>query len=287
SRNRRCPVIFNSKTNKYELISNDLLLRDDICVILAPINADYYQPFDSDVNSNTYKNLTAWAGIAKKLLLWTYMETFDNYMVPYDNFNSIKTNTRLAKENNVIWLYNQSQYDNSNSTAFGHIKAYISARLQWNVDYDVFVLIEEYCNACYKDAAPIMLQILDEYKTWRSYTYYEVGQDGNCHTDPNETHWNYAMLKNWDGLYEKAFAEIEKYKETNVTLYNRVYDALCLERLSCRYLLIDFFDEYYTEEKITEMKNQFRQDAARLKVVNFSEKVALADSLYKNWGLTA
>ncbi|MBQ8685739.1 MAG: DUF4838 domain-containing protein [Clostridia bacterium] len=279
------PLKKNAETGEYELVSQDLVLRDNVSVVYAPINADYYEPFNNmDKNANAYTNLQGWAKISKQLFVWSYVETFQAYAVPFDNFNSMQTNVKLMAENNVVWHYPQGQHNNENQTGFSHIKAYLHAKLMWNPDYDIEALTEAYCNAVYKDAAPMMLRILDEYKTWRAYTFYELGVDGNIHTQPNETHWNATLLNGWLDIYDEAYAAIEKYKATDKVLYDRIYNAINLETLSYRYLLIQYFPESFTKSELREAKLAWRLDANTLRFTMYKETEPIL-TLYKEWGI--
>ena len=279
------PVVYNEATGKYDLISEELVLRDNVKVIYAPINADYYSPFDEENNENTYANLQGWSQISDKLYIWIYSETFRNYLVPFDNFNSIKANYRLLEEANTYWCFNQAQRNNAESTGFSHLKGYLSVKLQWNADYDVNELIKDYCNAYFGDASDIMQNLLEEYKTWRAYTYYEKNQDGNNHTVPAADYWDATLLKKWLAEFDEAYASIEKYKTTDTETYNRLYEAILLESLSYRYLLIDFFpEECGNETELYEMKSAWKTDAARLGITHRSESETIS-KLYEAWGI--
>lgn len=279
------PVVYNEKTNTYDLISDDLILRDNVNILYAPINADYYSPFDEENNETTYTNFQGWSQVSKNLYVWVYAETFKNYLVPFDNFNSLKSNVRILEEVDTIWCTNQGQWNNGNSTGFSHLKAYINIKLMWNSNYDINELIKEYCDACYGDASSIMQDILNEYKLWRAYNYYEGGQDGNLHTEPTAEHWDATLLKRWLGMYEDAFSAIKKYEKTDKELYNRLYDTILLESMSYRYLLINFFpNECGSVSELREMKTEWKMDAARLGLTMYTETQPLTN-LYKEWGI--
>ena len=279
------PVVYNESTGKYDLISDDLILRDNVKVIYAPINADYYSPFDEENNENTYANLQGWSQISDKLFIWIYSETFRNYMVPFDNFNSIKGNYRLLEEAKTFWCFNQGQTDNTESTGFSHLKAYLSVKLQWNADYDVNELIQAYCNACYGEASDIIQDILNEYKLWRAYKYYDGTQDGNNHTVPTKLHWNAALVKRGLTKFDKAFAAIEHYKTTDIDTYNRLYEAILLETLSYRYIMIEFFpEECGSDAELYEMKKEWKTDVSRLGIIKHCEGRPISE-LYASWGI--
>ena len=278
------PVVYNGKTGKYDLISEDLVLRDNVNIMYAPINADYYSPFDGENNENTYANLQGWSQVSDDLYIWIYAETFVNFLVPFDNFNSMKTNYRLLDEANTFWCYNQAQ-NNGNATGFSRLKAYLSVKLQWNSNYDIDELIVAYCDACYGEASDIMQELLNEYKLWRAYTYYERGHNGNLHTQPTAEHWDATLIKRWLSKIDEAYEAIEKYKKTDKDTYNRLHDAILLESLSYRYMLITFFpDECGNDTDLYNMKIEWKTDAARLGLTMYFETGDLT-WLYNAWGI--
>ena len=279
------PVVYNEETGKYDLISEDLILRDNVWVWYAPINADYYSPFDGPNNENTYASLQGWDMITNNLNMWTYCETYSNHLVPYDTFNCIQKNYQLMAEHGVRYLYDQGEWSSVNSNAWDHFKQYLQAKLAWDAYQDIDKLTETFFKATYKDAAPVILRVFNEYKLWRSHTYYERSQDGNCHTTPAKSYWDPTMIKGWLADFQEAYGLIEKYKESDVALYNRLYKAILLEELTYRYLLINFFaSECGTTDELYQMKIQWRNDAAYVKMSHYREGVLL-DNLYKSWGI--
>ena len=93
------------------------------------------------------------------------------------------------------------------------------------------------------------------------------------------------MLKKWLAEFDEAYASIEKYKTTDTETYNRLYEAILLESLSYRYLLIDFFpEECGNETELYEMKSAWKTDAARLGITHRSESETIS-KLYEAWGI--
>lgn len=288
---QEAPVTYDEKLGDYKIISNDLKLRDNVYVLYAPIEADYYEPFTSSVNANTYRDFKGWSLLSNKLFLWTYLEHFQYYFYPMDNFNSMQQNFQLARDLGVTWYYNQGQWNNYNSSGFSHLKAYLSARLEWNPDLNVRDLTKKFCDYYYGEASDIMMSILDDYKTWRAYTYYELGHGGGLKQYPTEAkHWPFAKVTKWLAQIDEAYELVEKYNGVNDQKYKRLHNAIALDSLSFRYVMITHYndEEHFTDEEMLQMKKDFKKDAMLLNVTLWKEHAAGGgdmNTLYKAWGI--
>ena len=287
-RTQSAPVEMDPATGNYKLVSEDLKLHKDVYVLYAPIEADYYEPFTGQANVNTLKDFTGWSLLSDQLLLWTYTEYFAFYMYPQDNFNSMQQNFQLARDLGVCWYFQQSQWNNYNSSGFGHLKAYLASKFQWNPDYDIRKLTKDFCENYYGDAAPIMMEILDEYKTWRAYCFYELGLKGTLRAYPNEAiYWPYGLMRSWLNKFNQALASIEHYKNVDDAKYKRYRDAITLDSLSFRYIMIEFWNSEYNEMELLEMKKSFKKDASMLNLTLWKEDTVSGamPNLYREWGI--
>ncbi len=279
------PVEFDEKLGEYKAISEDMVLRDNVCVLFAPIDADYYEPFDTEVNVTYEKNLKGWGVLAKRTLLWIYQENFRHYLVPFDNINSMKTNFQMARDYNVFWCYNQAQWNSNNSTGFSRLKAYVSAKLQWDADLDVRELIEEFFEGYFGPASDIMLNVFDSYRDWRTHCYYELGWDGGVYTASDARHWPYLLLNNWLTKIDEAYLAIAKYEETDYEQYRAYYDAINLESLAFRYQMINFNGSMFTANELQSMMRAFKKDAQMLRISRWSENTEITE-LWTSWGIS-
>jgi hypothetical protein len=276
------PVKYNEQTKEYDVISSDLILPDNVYVLYAPIEADYYKTFNDSENSSVKISIEGWSKMSKRLLLWIYMENFTDYQLPYYIFNSIETNMRMLEENNTFWCFNQSQWNNENSSGFSRLKAYVSARLQWDCSLEVEDLIKEYCDVYFGDASQSMLKLLDEMEAWRAHCYYELGYNGELRTNPTAETYPFELLNGWLDIIDEAYKSIESLKTSNPNEYSRIYDAINLESMSIRYMLITYHLTYYSETELLQMRLEWKEDATNLKITKYWEHEDISE-LYKLW----
>ena len=276
------PVIYNEETKEYDVISSDLILPDNVFVLYAPIEADYYKTFNDSENSSVKVSVEGWGKMSKRLLLWIYMENFTNYQLPYWIFNSIQTNMQMLKDNNTFWCFNQSQWNNGNSSGFSRLKAYVSSRLQWDCSLDVDDLIKDFCDVYFGDASDSMLKLIEQLGTWRAHSYYELDYNGELRTNPTAETYPFELLNGWLDIIDEAYKSIEPLKTSNPNEYSRIYDAINLESMSIRYMLITYHLTYYSETELLQMRLDWKEDATNLKITKYWEHEDISE-LYKLW----
>lgn len=263
-------------------------LNSNVCVVYAPIEANYYVSFNDEVNASVKKNIEGWGLVADNVLYWIYMENFGYYQLIFDNFGSMQENLQLLHKHNGMWLYNLGQYDNGNSTGFSRYKAYLNAKLMWNVNADVNALTDDFFNNYFGVASADMRKFFNEYRAMTKYIYENEDKtigylSLNGHTPSAKDFW-FSNLNKWLGYIDNALAEAEKLSKTDATEGKRVTKAVKLESLFIRYALITYFGGNFTSDKLLTMKSEWQADATDLGVTLCGERKTLED-LYREWGI--
>lgn len=263
-------------------------LNSNVCVVYAPIEANYYVSFNDEVNASVKKNIEGWGLVADNVLYWIYMENFGYYQLVFDNFGSMQENLQLLHEHNGMWLYNLGQYNNGNSTGFSRYKAYLNAKLMWNVNADVNALTDDFFNNYFGVASADMRKFFNEYRAMTKHIYENKDKtigylSLNGHTPSASDFW-YSSLNKWLGYIDNALAEAEKLSKTDATEGERVTKAVKLESLFIRYALITYFSGNFTSDQLLIMKNDWKADATALGVTLCGEHKNL-ETLYKEWGI--
>lgn len=263
-------------------------LNSNVCVVYAPIEANYYVSFNDEVNASVKKNIEGWGLVADNVLYWIYMENFGYYQLIFDNFGSMQENLQLLHKHNGMWLYNLGQYNNGNSTGFSRYKAYLNAKLMWNVNADVNALTDDFFNNYFGVASADMRKFFNEYRAMTKHIYENKDKtigylSLNGHTPSASDFW-YSSLNKWLGYIDNALAEAEKLSKTDATEGERVTKAVKLESLFIRYALITYFSGNFTSDQLLTMKTEWQADATALGVTLCGEHKNL-ETLYKEWGI--
>lgn len=279
------PVRWDEATSSYVPYSDDMVVKDNVAVYYAPITASYFDSFTDGKNRPYYNVMLGWNAVCKNLYMWVYSTDFRNYMMFYDSFGSMVENYRFMQSHNTVMVFENTQYDNANSTAFHILKAYLNAKIQWNADQDYDTLIRRFFVRYFGPAADEMRRIYDEQRMNYAENYYYGSVTGDTAEDLDRaTLQPYAMLVGQLALIERAYERIASLKDTDPTAYEFYASHILLESLSPRYCLIALYSGRFQNTELLRMKQQFKKDCYSLGMSKYCEGGALA-SLFSSWGV--
>lgn len=273
------PARFDEALQKYVPIDEDVILRDNVAVLYAPIFAEHYYDYYHESNINTAETMKKWGALSNNLYLWSYGTYFLNYLAPYDTFNAIQGKYQFAKENNTSYVFDQGQYNQHRGTDWYRLKTFLSAELQWDVNQNMNDLIDEFFDNYFKNASEPMMKYFNSYRAWYAYLAAEEGFSGYV-TETILLQRNYfpqGILNEWLGYLEEAQESIKSLENTDQALYKLLNDRILLETISVRYLIIELYSVYYSTSEIEVMISTLKNDAMRLGVVQFNEFNTLSD----------
>lgn len=265
--------------------SDDMIFEDNVAVYYAPITADYYYSFKDSKNVAYANIMKGWAAVSDNIYAWLYSTDFNDYLMFFDSFNSMQENYQFLVENHASMVFENTQYNNTNSTAFHVLKGYLNAKLGWNVNEDYEELIDRFFRCYFRDAADVMRELYDQMRLRWAYNMDFNGLTGNIYDDLRKTvYLPYSTLLQWEDLIEQAYAAIEPLQEQDAELYAKVANRIKLESISVRYAQISMYGGRYDSQKLLEMKKSFKKDAMDLRISNQREGGTMS-SLYNSWGV--
>ena len=275
--------------DKYVPIDDSVKCLENVAVMYAPIEADYSKPLTHESNTVENENLKKWQALSEKMLLWTYSADYYSYLSPYNTFNSMQENYKIAVRSGATWLFDQQQKGAQNSTGFQILKYYLQSKLSWNVNLDINELIDNFLENYFGPAADTMTTLLNEVRTRMAYIENELNVPMYVYVVlENTNYWPKGLLQQWLGYIDQAYKEIETVKNVDEELYKMLYDRIMLESISYRWLLINLYGEnVFDAETLLKEKLAFKSDCAYLKVTNYREAWVpnLNDYLLINWGV--
>ena len=277
------------ENEEYVPIDDSVKCHKNVAVMYAPISADYSKPLSHEANTVEYQNLMKWKALSEKLLLWTYSADYQSYLPPYNTFNSIQENYKIAVKNGSFWLFDQQQKGAQNSTGFQILKYYLESKLSWNVNLDMNELIENFFENYFGVAKEPMCKLFDEVRVRMAYVEKELNVAMFVYVKlENTDYWPKGLLQQWLGYIDEAYKAIEPLQDEDEELYAKIYDRIMLEGISYRWLLIDLYgSSVFNAERLLQEKLSFKADCAYLNVTNCSESWTpnLNDYLKTNWGV--
>lgn len=251
-----CPAELNEETGKYEL-TMDIELDPMVGAYAAVTDLNYMYGLYDERNAEARANLQAWFDTMDECILWTYGLNFvANGEVMYDVFDFYTSDAyRYFAANNATYLFNQCDYDAKGSVFFWQtLLTYLNSKLMWDSSLDSGELIDNYFDAMYKDAAPIMKDLFIKMRIHAKKAYQVEGSsDASVGKKVYfAANWPYALLKSWLNEFDEAYQAVEKYKVIDEELYNKIVLHIDIEYVGpCMNMLTLYGDSIDAEEKST------------------------------------
>lgn len=260
----------------YRPIDDSVVLEDNVVCLYAPINANYYYDFYNAENATYANTLKAWSALADSIYLWSYSTYFGNYLLPYDNFNSMQGIYRFAYENGVEYCFDQGQYNQTTvSTDWGRLKLYLNSKLQWDCSLNMQALIDDWFENYFKDAAEPMQAFFNAERTYYTYLVDEKNISGVTAGYPNSllnrTSFPQGVLSGFLGYIDEAYAAIEPLAASDPALWEKLCDRINLESISLRYLYWYLYKGTMTAAAAESYKEALYSDCLKLSVGRYSE----------------
>lgn len=241
------PCTYDAKGNPTPIDEN-VIMRDNVGVWLANIDADYTQSVYSETNKTAANNIKGWASLTDFVWNYGYWINFRTYNWFYDFFSYFNEDAyALMAANNTKTYYHQSSNTMSVTTNFRQLGSYLNSKLGWNCSLKASDLIDKYFKGMYKEAAPIMKKLFLEERAHYvniSYKYNLYGTYSCGNARENKLYVPLSTMYSFLNRCEEAMNAIEKYKSTDNELYISLKNHISMEKISPIYWIL----KYYTDE---------------------------------------
>jgi hypothetical protein len=199
--------------------------RHNVVVRLCSIECCFAHDFKSCPENQAFlQDLQGWAAIAPHLYIWDYVVNFSHYIMPYPNFNVLKSNIQTFQENKAIGIMEQAAYQ-SRGGEFSELRAFVLAKLLWNPKADVDSLVADFMVGYYGRSGVYVQEYFD-------LLHNRVGPEMHIHLglQPEDKLFSEAFIRTADRLFDKA-----EIVADNESVRQRVQMArLPLDYLKCK-----------------------------------------------------
>lgn len=137
-----------------------LVLPDNLIVVFAPIDNNFAASFQHPSNAETLKNLKGWAAKNSKLWVWYYTNPYGDATLPIGNLTKMGEDFRLFKQVGVTGFFIQHDAGVSDSHRLADLQTWLVAKLMWNPDQDLEMLIQDFTDAYYGAASETLRQYI-------------------------------------------------------------------------------------------------------------------------------
>jgi hypothetical protein len=267
----------------YSAIDNDVVLRHNVSVQIAPISANYIDSIYDEENITLYNLTESWLPCASSFAYWGYDCYFGSYLTPYNTYGSMQdAMIRLYEINaKIVWM--QGAYNLRHQTGFDDVKTYLYSKLMWNRYADVNALIQNFFDNVYQEASQDMYNAFLQMRIGMELQKAkDLGKGIWMQPTTSTEWWDQRMMEQMLDTFELAKTKIESYKISDPKRYQAMLDNIVKESIFPRYLLLETYSSTYSNTQLVEMKTSFRADVERLDINQISEGVSMTDYLNAN-----
>lgn len=136
--------------------------RNNVVIRLCNIECCFAHPMDAGCpqNESFMKDLEEWSKIAPRLFIWDYVVDYAQYLAPWPNFQVLGPNIKVFRDHNAIGIFEEAQYQ-SEASEFQEMKSWVVAKLLWDPEQDVNLLVKDFIEGFYGNAAPKVQEYYD------------------------------------------------------------------------------------------------------------------------------
>lgn len=266
------PVIENSD-GSYTPYCEDVVPKDNVAVMIAPIHLDYAVPITDSANLEYWKDFEKWDAIIDKLFLYDYGIMYWDCFAFLNDFASMAENIRYFAEKGCTYYYN-NYLSHTASTWYFDLRVYLRSKLTFCPYLEIEDLISDFFENYFLEANEPMREILDELCTW--YTYLREEENAKMYVSGlywsnSSKYWPRAMQAGGYERISQAYQAIDKYKEIDIELYNNLYKRIRIIELGFDFHEMQFYKAYYSDEAYDRLYNSFVEGISLCEITRGTE----------------
>lgn len=255
----------------------DVVAEPNVFIYFAPLGANFSYGFlDEEHNSEIAQSMLGWKVICPTFCIWTYSANFFNYFTNFNNWGTQALQYRELKSVGGKVIFDMGTWDTA-APSFERLRSYVTAKLMWDTEADTQKLIADFMQHYYKDAAEYMTKYYDLMRSYLEVIRVENNMDATCYVNYNNVkYWSKAYVDTCMSYFEQALATVEKYKQSDPTLYESLIKRIKMEKLSVLFVALQHYQQTYTPSQQKAMIDEFEEVAKANNVMYWHEHTNLA-----------
>ncbi len=183
-------------------------------VCYTPITACYTHAFGDgtcETNKIITENLRGWSSLTDNMFMYTYGTNFSYLTFPYNNWQFMADTFKFYEENNVRFLFDQS--DSWNGVGpMSEMRSYVRSKLAWDADLNAEELIGDFMQTYYGPGAADVKTYFNTLQTHFQTIYTKAGtSDQDCYyAIGTQTFWPRSVILELESILSSAMSAIEK-----------------------------------------------------------------------------
>ena len=256
------PPVHKDAQGNYVANAPELVLKDGVGVLFAPIHANFTKSIYDKENETTYEQLKSLRAISDRILVWTYSCNFMDFMAPFDSITNMPDWFSAIVDNGGVFLFNEGRRGQGHSSGFDVVRQYLVAKLEWDVDVDVDALTEQFFEGYFGKAKEPMRQFYNELRVQMRKNHDENGMPSYILSKNTNSKacWPESLLNKWMGLINEAYELAGDDEELRI--------RILLESIFVRYYLIKLYKS--NDANVETLKAEVIADAKAVGIITAS-----------------
>lgn len=275
----------------YSLIKSEefpagLKCHEHVGVEVAPINANYTTAFTDPCNALFSENIVAWSKLTQKMYMYAYETNFYAALFPYNSWSYVFDSFKFYYEQNFVYVFNSGQIFQPEYTAFTHLKNYLDAKGMFDVNTEYNEVVNKFFDYYFMDASEPMRKFYESARMqYNNILKNNIDLTGSIYDSVDKPeYWSFGLLNQYFSYCNQAIELIEKYKDIDNELYERVLKHIKIESIFPRFALATLYEEYYSSDVLYGFRKDIMNDCRELNITNYKEHNSI-DEVFRNWGL--
>lgn len=240
-------------------LDSSVVLRHNAGICYTPMHKCQTHPLEGDnqckINSSFLSYLQGWSKVTQNLFVYDYGYYNTGKLHYCDEWGSIQENIKTFEKCNVKYVLGQNATSNG-LEPFAALRIYVKSKLAWDPQLNQEMLIKDFMNHYYGDAAPLMMEFFDEIA--EHYRWMEVKNGTACasiySTFLTTDNWPRDFLVRMETLLKSAYNVAEQTKDATIAQQDYYKENVYKERTMIRFVNFTSYKSYYSEkEKLVEI----------------------------------
>ena len=245
-------------------------------VCYAPITACYTHAFGDDTcekNAIITENLRGWASLTDNIFMYTYGTNFRYLTFPFNNWKFMADTFKFYEENNVRFLFDQSDSWNGIGP-MSEMRSYVRSSLSWDASRNAEDLIQDFIREYYGPGADDVKGYFDAMLSQFQAIYGVTGEScQDCYYEIGTREcWPRSVILEFESILSAAMSAIENsgLDEEQAALYR---DRVEREYVIWKVNELTLYESYLSGAELTELQKTVAEGRAKYDINRRSEHV--------------
>jgi|WetSurMetagenome_2_1015567.scaffolds.fasta_scaffold00667_11 hypothetical protein len=178
----------------------DLIPRKNVNIMLCNIESPRNVPI-MEGDKSFCEDLEGWARLTNNIIFWDYVVQFRSLISPFPNLHTLQPNLQYLHDKGVTMIFEEGNPETGGE--FHELKAYIIAKLLWDVNVDINKVMDDFLSGYYGNASKMIREYID-------LLHNEMAQSGEklmiygTPVEEKETFLSDSLITEYNKIFDRA-----------------------------------------------------------------------------------